>query len=256
MSTHARAGGAAGRRVPTWEDPAGRALASLRAGGVPVAERRHGPGEPIYGEGDPDGGLRFVLSGSARVYKRYGPRGTKEATVALVGAGGVFSEPSLEGARPHRDNAEAAPEGCRVATVPKAAIARHVARDASCGLALLLAYWGWAQRREAAISRLLPRGVRPRLANLLLELDARASPEGGRLTHERLAEMVACCREAVSPELASLRREGVLGVGERGGIVVLDREALARMALPPFTRMREQASWEPRARGVLRSSAC
>jgi len=38
--------------------------------------------------------------------------------------------------------------------------------------------------------------------------------------------------------VASLRREGVLGVGERGGIMVLDRPALARMALPPFTRMR------------------
>ena len=63
-------------------------------------------------------------------------------------------------------------------------------------------------------------------------------PKGTRLTQERLAEMVACCREAVSPELASLRREGVLGVGERGGGVVLDRPALARAALPPFTRMR------------------
>ena len=243
---------AAGARVPAaWEDPVGRALASLRAAGVPVAERRHGPGEPIYREGDPDGGLRFAVSGSARVYKRYGRGRLKEATVALVGAGGVFGEPALEGARPHRDGAEAAPEGCRVATARKEALARHVARDASCGLALLLAYWGWAQRREGAIARLLPRGVRPRLANLLLELDAGAGrevgPKGTRLTHERLAGMVACCRETVSPELASLRREGVLGIGERGGIVVLDREALARMAQPAFTRMRAQAPAELRA---------
>jgi CRP-like cAMP-binding protein len=202
---------------------------------VPVAERRYGPGEPIYGEGDRDGNLYFVVSGLVRVYKRYGRGGTKEATVALVGAGGVFGEPSLERARPHRDNAEAAPEGCRVATARKAAIARHVARDSSCGLALLLAYWGWAQRREAAIARLLPRGVRPRLANLLLELDVRpgfeVGAEGGRLTHERLAGMVACC----------------LGVDERGGIVVLDRPALARMASPAFTRMREQVPTKLRA---------
>ena len=241
----------AGARGPAaWEDPGGRVLASLRAAGVPVAERRHGPGEPIYREGDPDGGLYFVVSGSARVYKRFGRGGLREATVALVGAGGVFGEPALEGARPHRDSAEAAPDGCRVATVGKEALAGHVARDAPCGLALLLAYWGWAQRREGAISRLLPRGVRPRLANLLLGLDAgpglEVGPQGDRLTQERLAEMVACCREAVSPGLARLRREGVLGVGERGGIVVLDREALARMALPPFTRMREQAPAELR----------
>ena len=237
-------GRSSGVRGPAaWEDPAGRVLASLEAAGLPVAERRHGPGEPIYGEGDPDGGLCFVVSGTARVYKRYGPGDLREATVALVGAGGVFGEPALERARPHRDSAEAAPDGCREATVGKAALARHVARDAPCGLALLLAYWGWAQRREAAISRLLPGGVRPRLANLLLELDVgpglELGFEGGRLTQERLAEMVACCREAVSPELARLRREGVLGAGELGGVVVLDREALSRMALPAFTRMRE-----------------
>lgn len=251
MSTRARAatggraggGGAARASVPAaWEDPAGRVLASLRAAGVPVAERRLLAGEPIYREGDPDGNLYFVLSGSVGVYKRYGPRGLREATVALVEAGGVFGEPALEGGRPHRDNAEAASEECRVATVRKGALARHVARDASCGLALLLAYWGWAQRWEAAIARLLPRGVRPRLASLLLELDARpgleVGPKGTRLTQERLAEMVACCREAVSAEVASLRREGLLGVGERGGVVVLDRQALARAALPAFTRTR------------------
>jgi hypothetical protein len=60
--------------------------------------------------------------------------------------------------------------------------------------------------------------------------------------------MVACCcREAVSPELASLRREDVLGTGERGGVVVLDREALARMASPAFTRTRERTSPELRS---------
>src|SRR5918997_462077 len=168
--------GVAKRREPAaWEDPAGRALASLRAGGVPVAERRLLAGEPIYAEGDPDGGLYFVVAGSARVYKRYGPRKLGEATVALVGGGGVFGEPALEGARPHRDNAEAGLE---------------------------------------------------------------VGPEGGRLTQELLAGMVACNRVTVSKEVASLRREGVLGVGERGGVVVLDREALARAARPAFTRMR------------------
>ena len=83
-----------GSRGPAaWDDPAGRVLASFLAVGVAFADRRLLAGEPIYGEGDPDGGLHFVVWGSARVYKRYGPRGgPKEAT--------------LEGARPHRDNAE------------------------------------------------------------------------------------------------------------------------------------------------------
>ncbi len=45
-------GTVAGVRKPAaWDAPAGRVLASLEATGVPVAERRYGPGEPVYGEG-------------------------------------------------------------------------------------------------------------------------------------------------------------------------------------------------------------
>jgi CRP-like cAMP-binding protein len=218
---------------------------------VPVLERRYGPGEQIYGEGDPDGGLRFVLSGAVRVHKRFGPGGLRKATVALVGGGGVFGEPSLEGGGAHRDNAEAAPEGCRVATVGKGALARHVARDAPCALALLAAYGGWAQRREARSRGCCPGGCAPGWRACCWSSTSgpgwRLAPRGTRLTQERLAEMVACCREAVSPELAILRREGVLGVGERGGIVVLDRPALARAALPASTRAQAPAPAELRA---------
>jgi CRP-like cAMP-binding protein len=42
---------------------------------VPVIERRYGPGEQVYLRDDPDGGLRFVLSGAVRVYKRFGAGG-------------------------------------------------------------------------------------------------------------------------------------------------------------------------------------
>jgi Crp-like helix-turn-helix domain len=129
-----------------------------------------------------------------------------------VGGGGVFGERSLEGAGPTGTTPRPPSRG---AASPRSARGRS--RDTPCALALLAAYGGWAQRKEGAIARLLHRGVRTRLASLLLELDVRpgleVGPGGERLTQERLAEMVACCREAVSPDLASLRREGVLGVG-------------------------------------------
>jgi Crp-like helix-turn-helix domain len=129
-----------------------------------------------------------------------------------VGGGGVFGERSLEGGGTHRDNAEASLEGCRVATVGKGALARHPLRPRPArGLRGVGTEEGGRDRAAAA------QGVRTRLASLLLELDVRpgleVGPGGERLTQERLAEMVACCREAVSPDLASLRREGVLGVG-------------------------------------------
>lgn len=212
-----------------WDDPVRRVVASLEEAGVPIAQRRLGGGEAVYEAGDPDTRLFFLLSGEIRVYKRYGRRDCKEATVALLKDRSVFGEPTLRPDGWHRDCAEAA-SACSVATVRKSALARHLEHDPGCALALLFAYCSWARSREAAIARLVPREVRGRLAHLLLELDAGPRPVKIRTTHQRLAEMVACSREAVSKELGILRREGILGEGSRGNIVVQDRRTLADIA--------------------------
>lgn len=210
-----------------WDDPVRRVITSLEEAGVPIAERGFCSREAVYDAGDPDVRLFLLLSGGIRVYKRYGRWGSKEATVALIEDRGVFGEPTLRTGGWHRDCAEAASD-CRVAIVRKSALARHLEHDAGCALALLFAYCAWAQRREAAIARLVPREVRSRLANLLLELEAGSARMD--VTHQRLAEMVACSREAVSKELGILRREGILSGGTRSKIVVLDRRALADIA--------------------------
>lgn len=212
-----------------WDDPVGRIVSSLEQTGVPFAERKLGRGEAIYETGDPDTRLFFLLSGEIRIYKRYGRWGFKEATVALLEGHSVFGEPTLRTDGWHRDCAEAASVG-RIASIPKEALARHIEHDPGCALALLFTYCAWAQRREAAIARLVPREVRGRLAHLLLELDDGPRPARIRATHQRLAEMVACSREAVSKELGMLRREGILGEGSRGNIVVRDRRTLVDIA--------------------------
>ena len=60
---------------PPRARPGAAALSCLEGAGVTVLECRYGLGEQVYAEGDPDGGLRFVLSGAARVYKRFGRGG-------------------------------------------------------------------------------------------------------------------------------------------------------------------------------------
>lgn len=206
----------------------------LEEAGVPMARRSYAAGELVYASGDADGHLCFLLDGRVRVYKPYGAY--KEATVALLGEGDLFGEPSLRPSEGHRDSAEALTD-CQVAWVSKVALEGHVSRDPACALSLMVAFCKWAQQREQVVALLLPRGVRSRLAALLLALSDRFGEEaepgvtiGIRLTHRRLAEMVACTREAVSKEMADLERKGHIETRNRERrIVLLDRRRLGEM---------------------------
>ena len=84
----------------THEDQAVLVVRRLEEGGVPVARRNYVAGELLYTSGDADGHLCFLLDGRVRVYKPYGTY--KEATVALLGEGSVFGEPSLRPSGGHR----------------------------------------------------------------------------------------------------------------------------------------------------------
>jgi CRP/FNR family transcriptional regulator, global nitrogen regulator len=219
----------------THEDQAVFVVGRLEKAGVPVARRNYAAGELLYASGDADDYLCFLLEGQVRVYKPYGFY--KEATVALVDEGGVFGEPSLRSGGGHRDCAEALTD-CQVARVSKASLEAHVSRDPACALALMTAFCKWARQREQVVAMLLPRDVRSRLASLLLALADRFGEEtrpgvaiGLRFTHQRLAEMVACTREAVSKEMACLEREGYIETRNRERkIILLDRAGLGEMA--------------------------
>jgi CRP/FNR family transcriptional regulator, global nitrogen regulator len=219
----------------THEDQAVFVVGRLEKAGVPVARRNYAAGELLYASGDADDYLCFLLEGQVRVYKPYGFY--KEATVALVDEGGVFGEPSLRSGGGHRDCAEALTD-CQVARVSKASLEAHVSRDPACALALMTAFCKWARQREQVVAMLLPRDFRSRLASLLLALADRFGEEtrpgvaiGLRFTHQRLAEMVACTREAVSKEMACLEREGYIETRNRERkIILLDRAGLGEMA--------------------------
>ena len=102
-----------------------------------MSERRLEHGETIYGRGDPDRHLYFLVEGVVKLYKSY--RGHKEAIVRLLEEGNVFGESAPRSEGIHHDSAEAA-SACRVAAVGKAALELHVQQDSRCTLALLVAY--------------------------------------------------------------------------------------------------------------------
>jgi CRP-like cAMP-binding protein len=234
MEVGPRATGSQGD-MQTPEDQAVFLVGRLEEAGVPVARRNYAAGELVYASGDADRYLCFLLEGQVRVYKPYGAY--KEATVALLGEGGIFGEPSLRPGGGHRDSADALTD-CQVARVSKLVLEGHVSRDPACALMLMAAFCKWARQREQLVAMLLPRGVRSRLAALLLALADRFGEEaepgvaiGLRLTHQRLAEMVACTREAVSKEMACFEREGRIETrNSERRIVLLDRRSLGELA--------------------------
>jgi CRP-like cAMP-binding protein len=155
--------------------------------------------------------------------------------VTLLEESSVFGEPAPQVRGAHRDSAEAV-VACRVAAVDKAALEYHLRRDSRCALALLIAYSQWAQRRERATARLIPREIRPRLVASLLELSNRfGEPTEGEvvigvhLTHRMLAEMTASSRVGVSKEMARFCREGLIEIRGKGQIVLLDEVRMAEM---------------------------
>lgn len=223
-----------GVRPPLWHSPVEFVLSSLREAGVRTAERCLRAGETIYDRGDPDRHLYFLAEGEVKLYKTYG--GHKEVIVTLLEAGNVFGKPAPRPEGVHRDSAEAA-SLCRVVVVNKGALEQHVRRDLRCTLALRVAYAQWVQRQERAMERLIPRGIRPRLAISLLELaDSLGEPtEGGvaisvHLTHQTLADMSVSSRVGVSKEMARIRREGLIAPRGKGRIVFLDEARLAEIA--------------------------
>jgi CRP/FNR family transcriptional regulator, cyclic AMP receptor protein len=221
-------------RPRLWDRPVAFVLSSLEVAGVPMAERRLEFGESIYGRGDPDRHLYFLVEGVVKLYKGY--RVHKEAIVTLLEEGNVFGEPAPHSEGIHRDSAEAA-SACRVAAVGKVALEQHVQQDSRCALALLVAYAQWVQRHERAMERLVPRDIRPRLAASLLELaDRLGEPtEDGvvikvHLIHQTLADTIVSSRVGVSKEMARFRREGLIEAQGRGRIVLLDETRLSEIA--------------------------
>jgi CRP-like cAMP-binding protein len=194
-------------------------LEDFELSGIRAAVRRFGAGDLIFGPGDPDGQLYFLLSGQVRLYKIYGE--CREATVALLTEGDVFGELDLERITHQSEFAEVI-IASRVAVVRKPNLVEAVRRRPEFALKLFASLSERLGRSEETIESLLDREVSTRLVTLLSHLAERfGEPVGSdtiinvRLTHQDLANMVASTREAVSKVMSEFRREGLIEVRGR-----------------------------------------
>lgn len=196
-----------------------RALADVACRLVVCAFR---PGEHIIHEGDQPAGMFFVVRGRVRL-ARTAPDG-REQVLAMVGAGEHFNAVPLFDERPNPATARAMSH-VRCLMLPRDALPALLRRHPDLALAVLREMAAQLRDLVVLVEDLAFRSVRERLARQLLFEATEGSAE---LTHQELAERTGTVREIAGRALRQLAQEGLVRL-QRGRVVVLDRERLARV---------------------------
>jgi CRP/FNR family transcriptional regulator len=180
------------------------------------------PGQQILLEGEEAPGLFFVLRGRVRL-SRTAPDG-REQVLAMIGPGEQFNAVPLFDGEPNPASARAmSPVTCLL--LPREDLLALIRRYPDLALATLSAMAGQLRELVGLVEDLAFRSVRARLARQLL---AEAAGGAAELTHQELAERTATVREIAGRALRRLAEEGLVRL-ERGRVIVLDQEGLARV---------------------------
>lgn len=213
---------------------------ALEGLGLRLAVRDYERGAAIFEPSQYPERVYFLLKGMVRIYKEYGlAKGcAKEFTSEILADNEVFGLEAMAyyGARGVRRQGAQAFAYSQIASVSARELAAAMRREPGLAGDLLEEAMYGVQRRDAAAELLAHREVRPRLASALLSLgESLGVKSGSRIlvkpgfSHEELAQMTGCTREAVSKAISELRFAGAAEAG-RAGITIKDPEALTRLA--------------------------
>ncbi|HET8748383.1 MAG TPA: Crp/Fnr family transcriptional regulator [Ramlibacter sp.] len=178
-------------------------------------------------EGDIGSTLYIVRSGRLRAFAA-DPKG-KEITLGLYGPGEYVGEMSLDGG-PRSANVETLePTACAVIT--RETLLAYIAEEPSFALEMMARLIRRARLATESTRSLALIDVYGRFRMLLEQLAEPPAADGSRilrerLTHQQIANHLACSREMVSRLMKDLEVGGY--VGKRDGRIVLARELPAR----------------------------
>lgn len=211
-------------------------LADVPAGPLARAEAaahpRHYPaGATLFDFDDAATEVLFILSGAVRIVAR--TPGGREFVYRDLGAGDVLGELAAIDGAPRSASATAV-TGTRVLALPNEAFLALVAEAPALSLRLLRLLSARVRELSIRLVEQSSMSVRQRLASELLRLARpRRTGEGMAVSppppQHVLAARIGARREAVSRELAAMRREGLVSV-QRGALVLLRAEALRELA--------------------------
>lgn len=206
MSPHAAA-------PPPEQDSSQAALQALAAKGV---QRRFRKGALIIQEGETSDALYIVIQGRLRAF--LADEHGKELTLGSYGPLDYVGEMSLDGG-PRSANVEAT-EATTCAVIHRATLLAHIAEQPEFALHLLSRVIRRARLATESARSVALIDVYGRLTRLLQQLAEEPNAQGERplrerITHQAMAQHLACSREMVSRLLKDLERGGYITVRER-----------------------------------------
>ena len=197
------------------DPPLSAAVTGIDALAAKGVQRRFGTNTLLIQEGDVGNTLYIVISGKLRVFAA-DDKG-KEVTLSVVGPGDYVGEMTLDGGLRSACVQTLAPTVCSVVT--RDMLREHIANDPDFAFEMMSRLIRRARLATESVRSLALIDTYGRLARLLEQM-AVPHTDGTRIiaervTHQDLANHVACSREMVSRLLKDLETGGYLTVVER-----------------------------------------
>lgn len=199
-----------------------------RARVAAYATTRHvARGETIFMKGDAGASLFAVCSGTVEVVVPSAEG--KSAVINLVKAGEIFGEIGLLDGHVRTTDALAFTD-CTLMVLERRNLLPLLREQPEIAVRLLEILCGRIRQTTEQIEEMMFLDLESRLAKTLLRLERSSqTPARVSITQRTLSEMVGVSREETNKRLQLWRKDNIVDL-ERGSIVVLQAEALARIA--------------------------
>jgi CRP-like cAMP-binding protein len=187
--------------------------------------------EEIFHKGSPGTGLLAVLGGRVRI-SSLGPEGG-EVVLNVIEAGEVFGEIALLDGKERTADAAALTD-CELLAIDRRDFVPFLRANPDVALRLLAVLCHRLRRTTEQVEDMIFLDGPSRLAKKLLQLaeaHGGADAAGVRISQRELGSMLGLSRESINKQLALWHRDGVIRV-DRGGVTILDRDALGASAEP------------------------
>ena len=185
-------------------------------------------GDTIFAKGDPGNSLYAVCAGTVKI--SVPSADGKDAVFNLVGEGEIFGEIALLDGQPRTADATAQTD-CELMVIERRDFLDLVRSQPEIALKLMEVLCARLRHTSEQVEDVLFLDLPGRLAKILLQLTGKAElpPRRVTMTQREIGQMIGMSRESTNKQLRDWEHRNWVRL-ERGGIVVLEPDALAAVA--------------------------